>query len=80
MLHIYRSPSEQLLDTLSRIQLSLPRPLQFAPIRADGDELTEDLLSDPMVHDNVWQLNERPDPVALEAFWSSVSTDLSQES
>jgi hypothetical protein len=62
--------------SLPHIPLTSPRPLQFAPVEDDDDELTQAIVTEPVQHDNQWQLSERPDEKRLEAFWTRVEDDI----
>ncbi|MEO5691279.1 MAG: hypothetical protein ABIQ64_03785 [Candidatus Saccharimonadales bacterium] len=67
------------------ISISLPHfknvahPMQLSPVTIDNDELTRAVAADPDEHDNNWELNERPDEVQLEAFWSQVDDDVKKD-
>ncbi len=54
-------------------------PMVLSPVTIDDDELSQAVAADPDEHDNNWQLNERPDEVALEAFWSQVDEDVKKD-
>ncbi len=56
-----------------------PHPMNLSPVTIDDDELSQAVVADPDEHDNNWQLNERPDEVALEAFWNQVDDDVKKD-
>lgn len=75
-----------MLKIKPKLHLSLPKlsfgqsyPMQLSPIKEDSDELTEDVKSDPIAHDNNWELNDRPDENELEAFWNRVEADVKKD-
>lgn len=66
--------------SLTLPQLSLgTKPVELSPVIADDDELTRDIASDPDVHDDNWELSERPDGQQLETFWNSVEQDIARD-
>jgi len=60
-------------------ELTPKRQMQFAPIREDSDDLTESIASDPITHDNVWQLDEYPDPVELQESWAQIAREARED-
>ncbi len=63
----------------TRFELGWPRQLQLSPVPAADDELTEDVANDATTHDNEWQLNERPNSLELDTFWTKVITDIKSD-
>lgn len=60
--------------------ITLPtHPMELSPVPIDDDELSQAILDDPVAHDNVWELNERPDTEELTKFWSEVEADVAQD-
>jgi hypothetical protein len=57
-------------------QLFPHKEMKFAPIEEDDDELSEIIKSDPLTHDNEWDLHEILDGEKLEAFWSDALQEL----
>lgn len=60
-------------------QFALPRAMQLSPVVDDGDELTQAIASDPMTHDDMWVLSERPDEAELareERIWNQMLDDV----
>ena len=55
------------------------RQMELSPVLADSDELTQAILDDPVAHDDVWELNERPDTQELAQFWSEVEADVAND-
>lgn len=54
--------------------------LELAPVPADdNDELTQSISQDPVVHDNQWELTERPDATELTKFWDTVVSEVKQD-
>ena len=55
--------------------------LELAPIPVDdgNDELTQAINEDPAVHDDRWELSERPDPEELTKFWDEVASEVKQD-
>ena len=51
------------------------RPVAFEPATDDDDELTQAIQNDPTFHDNHWDLHEKVDVAALEAFWDEAAKD-----
>lgn len=55
-------------------------PMQLSPVPADdNDELTQAIIQDPVAHDDVWELSERPDTNELTQFWSEVEADVAND-
>lgn len=55
------------------------RPLQLSPIKDDDDDLTQAIKSDPQVHDDIWELSERPNADELTAFWNQVADEAKKD-
>mgnify|MGYP006352705691 CR=1 FL=1 len=53
--------------------------LQLSPIADEGDELTQAIDADPQLHDDDWQLTDRPDEHGLEDFWNHVQSDIEND-
>jgi hypothetical protein len=75
-----------MLQIKKSFSLSLPsfsssgsKQMELSPVCADDDELTQDLIADPDMHDNNWELNDRPDEHELEAFWTGVEQDVKKD-
>jgi len=62
--------------SLPHLEFALSHPMQLAPVRDDGDELTQAIVQDPVEHDNDWELSERPDTQELEKYWVQVEEDV----
>lgn len=60
---------------LPRFELRLPKPMQLSPVPVTDGE--DEQIAEQL--DNRWQLEERPDPGQLEAFWSKVVDDLQHD-
>ncbi len=58
---------------------SSTKPVAFGPVADDGDELTVAITDDPVQHDNNWQLEERPNEVQLEQYWTEVENDIQHD-
>ncbi|HEX6462120.1 MAG TPA: hypothetical protein VFZ58_02475 [Candidatus Saccharimonadales bacterium] len=43
------------------------------------DDIARAITTDDEVHDNKWELNERPDGEALAAFWAKVRDEARQD-
>lgn len=54
-------------------------PMQLSAVPIDDDELAQAIIEDPVAHDNVWELNERPDMGELTKFWSDVEADVAND-
>lgn len=64
---------------LPHISFSTSR-MQLSPVPVDDDdELTQAIVQDPVDHDDVWELSERPDTDELTQFWSEVETDVAND-
>jgi hypothetical protein len=53
--------------------------LELAPVPVDDDELAQAIDNDPVVHDDRWELSERPDAAELTKFWEDVVTEVKQD-
>ena len=49
--------------------------MEFEPVPIEDDELIQAIENDIVQADNNWQLEERPDPDRLEAFWRNVVSE-----
>jgi hypothetical protein len=58
------------------LQLIPHKEMKFAPIEEDDDELSQFIKSDPLTHDNEWDLAETLDGAKLEAFWADALNEL----
>jgi hypothetical protein len=58
------------------VQLVPHKQMQFEPVMDDDDELSEFIKSDPLSHDNEWDLHENIDGAKLEAFWDDALHEL----
>ena len=66
--------------SLPDLGLGLTRPMRLAPIPADdGDDLTRSIGRDPELHDDNWELSERPDTSELESYWQHVEEDMEKD-
>ena len=66
--------------TLPSLNSLVPRAMELSPVgAADGDELADAIVNDPVSHDNRWVLEDRPDTDQLEAFWSAVEADIKSD-
>lgn len=54
------------------------KKMEFAPVQDDDDELSEFIKSDPLAHDNTWDLTDAShiDGDKLDAFWTEALKDL----
>ena len=75
MLKIPKSPHISLLH----LDLSAPKPMQLSPVADDDDELTQAVSTDPVDHDDNWELTDRPDEAELDAFWTNVEKDIRKD-
>jgi len=50
--------------------------LQFSPVSADNDELTQAIEADYKSTDRNWHLEPHPDVRQLDEFWTQVQQDL----
>lgn len=57
-------------------QLIPHKEMKFAPVEEDDDELSQFIKSDPLTHDNEWDLTEALDGEKLEAFWADALNEL----
>jgi hypothetical protein len=58
----------------------LPRQMELSPVPiANNDELTRAIDNDPVEHDDVWELDERPDTGELTDYWQSVEDDIRKD-
>lgn len=57
------------------ITFDMPHQMQLSAVPADDDELVQDIANDPLTHDDMWQLEERPDGSELAAYLDSVTND-----
>ena len=55
------------------------RPMELSAVPVDNDELNQAILEDPIAHDDVWELSERPDSNELTQFWSEVEADVASD-
>lgn len=55
------------------------RQLEFSPLPADDDELTQAIEQDMIDRDNNWELSERPDMGELTRFWADVEADVAND-
>lgn len=53
--------------------------MELSPVPVDDDELTQAILDDPVAHDDVWELGERPDTNELTQFWTNVEADVATD-
>jgi hypothetical protein len=53
--------------------------MALSPVTADDDELSQAIVDDPVTHDDVWELSERPDTEELTQFWSEVEADVAND-
>lgn len=65
-------------DLLNHIP-NMHHGMQFSPVKDDGDELTDAISSDVIVHDNQWQLDDAPDGDRLAQFWDEVAQEWGNE-
>lgn len=56
-----------------------PHQMQLSRVVADGDELTQAIVNDPVDHDNNWILTERPETGELEQYWENVEADIKND-
>lgn len=74
-----------MLELKHKHHLELPhlslstRPMELSAVPIDNDELTQAIVEDPVAHDDVWELTERPDSGELTAFWSEVEADVAND-
>lgn len=54
-------------------------PMQLSAVPVDDDELSQAIVNDPVAHDDIWELSERPDMGELTKFWSDVETDVAND-
>ncbi len=54
-------------------------PMELSPVPIDDDELSRAIVEDPVAHDDVWELSERPDSDELTQFWSEVEADVAND-
>jgi hypothetical protein len=53
------------------------KQMQFSPVPDDDDdELSQFIASDPLAHDNMWDLHEGVDAQKLDDFWSDALKEL----
>lgn len=53
--------------------------MELSPVPVNDDELTQAILDDPVMHDDVWELSERPDSTELTQFWDEVEADVAND-
>ena len=52
------------------------KQMEFSPVEDDDDELSEFIKSDPLAHDDHWDLKEGLDGDKLDAFWTDALHEL----
>jgi hypothetical protein len=65
--------------SLPDLGIGLPHPMQLASIPDDDDELAKAIDRDPALHDDNWELSERPDTTELESYWQHVEEDMQND-
>ncbi len=53
--------------------------MELSAVPIDNDELTQAIIDDPVTHDDVWELSERPDSTELTQFWDEVQADVASD-
>lgn len=65
------------LPALPSIQLQA-MPVEFDPPVEEDDELIQ-AIEEETTSQDVWQLQERPDPTELESYWRKVEADIQND-
>lgn len=52
------------------------KEMAFSPVTEDTDELSQIIKSDPLAHDDHWDLHEPVDAAKLDAFWTDAVKEL----
>lgn len=52
------------------------KEMAFSPVIEDDDELSRFIQSDPLAHDDHWDLHEQVDAEKLDAFWTDAVKEL----
>jgi hypothetical protein len=52
------------------------KQMQFSPVEDDDDELSQFIATDPLAHDNQWDLQEPVNADQLEKFWADALKEL----
>ena len=65
------------LPALPPIQLQAI-PVEFDPPVEEDDELIQ-AIEEETTSQDVWQLQERPDPTELESYWRKVEADIQND-
>lgn len=65
--------------SLPHLTFHMPHTMQLSPVMADDDELVQEIDAQAAVHENDWELVERPDTNELEQFWITVEDDVKND-